>query len=96
MIHAYASPDVDDPHVDPRWGKAGKQRIEDAGELYRQSVGNYNWFAYEFWRFVFVQEVVAKFAQSFVDDPPLQAPASFNLDAIKAQVSKAMQAHHGA
>jgi len=61
-----------------------------------QSVGNYNWFAYEFWRFVFVQEVVAKFAQSFVDYPPLQAPASFNLDAIKAQVSKAMQAHHGA
>jgi len=61
-----------------------------------QSLGNINWFMYEFWRFVFVQEVVAKFAQSFIDYPPLQPPASFNMDAIKAQVSKAIQAHHGA
>jgi arylsulfatase len=45
---------------------------------------------------VFVQEVVAKFAQSFIDYPPLQPPASFNLDAVKAQVAKAIQAHHGA
>jgi arylsulfatase len=61
-----------------------------------QSVNNANWFTYEFWRFVLVQEVVAKFAQSFIDFPPLQPPASFNMDAIKAQVSKAIQAHHGA
>ena len=33
MLHSYAM-DVDDPHVDPRWGKVGKQRIDDAGELY--------------------------------------------------------------
>src|SRR5215471_7690872 len=32
MLHCYAS-DVDDPHVDSRFGKVGKQRIEDAGEL---------------------------------------------------------------
>ena len=25
---------VDDPTVEPRWGKIGKQKIEDAGELY--------------------------------------------------------------
>jgi arylsulfatase len=61
-----------------------------------QSLGNINWFMYEFWRFVFVQEVVAKFGQSFIDYPPLQAPASFNLDAVKAKVAKAIQAHHGA
>jgi arylsulfatase len=61
-----------------------------------QSLANINWFMYEFWRFVFVQEVVARFAQSFIEYPPLQAPASFNLDAVKAQVAKAMQAHHGA
>jgi len=61
-----------------------------------QSIANYNWFAYEFWRFVFVQEVVAKFGQSFIDYPPLQPPASFNLEAIKAQVGKAMKSHHGA
>jgi arylsulfatase len=59
-----------------------------------QSINNYSWFAYEFWRFVFVQKVVAKFAQSFIDFPPLQAPASFNLEAVKAQVQKAAATHH--
>src|ERR1700676_4584258 len=33
MVHSYAT-NVDDPTVDPRWGKVGKQRIEDAGTLY--------------------------------------------------------------
>src|ERR1700731_155886 len=33
MVHSYAT-DVDDATVDPRWGKVGKQRIEDAGTLY--------------------------------------------------------------
>src|SRR6201994_1266816 len=33
MIHSYAT-DVDDATVDPRWGKVGKQKIEDAGTLY--------------------------------------------------------------
>ena len=33
MLHTYAT-DVDDPIVDPRWGKVGKQKIEDAGTLY--------------------------------------------------------------
>ena len=33
MLHCLAN-DVDDPHVDPRWGKVGKQVIKDAGTLY--------------------------------------------------------------
>ena len=33
MVHAWAS-DKDDPTVQPRWGKIGKQTIEDAGTLY--------------------------------------------------------------
>ena len=32
MVHSWAT-NVDDPTVQPRWGKVGKQRIEDAGEL---------------------------------------------------------------
>ena len=32
MVHSYATT-VDDQTVQPRWGKIGKQRIEDAGEL---------------------------------------------------------------
>ena len=33
MVHSWAT-DKDDPTVDPRWGKVGKQKIEDAGTLY--------------------------------------------------------------
>src|SRR5881296_1087702 len=33
MLHSFAT-NVDDPTVDPRWGKIGKQKIEDAGTLY--------------------------------------------------------------
>src|SRR6202048_3708281 len=33
MVHCYAN-NVEDPTVDPRWGRVGKQRIEDAGTLY--------------------------------------------------------------
>jgi arylsulfatase A-like enzyme len=32
MVHSWAT-DVDDNTVQPRWGKIGKQKIEDAGEL---------------------------------------------------------------
>jgi arylsulfatase len=32
MLHTWAT-DVDDATVQPRWGKVGKQKIEDAGEL---------------------------------------------------------------
>jgi len=32
MLHTWAT-DKDDPTEQPRWGKVGKQRIEDAGEL---------------------------------------------------------------
>ncbi len=49
--------------------------------------------AREFWRFVVVQDTVAKAAKSFVDFPPMQKSASFNLDAVKAQIQEMMKAH---
>ena len=55
----------------------------------------YSWFFNEFWRFVMVQEVVAKLAQSALEFPPMQAVATFNLDAVKEQIEKAMAAHAG-
>lgn len=54
-----------------------------------------NWFSYEFWRFVFVQDVVAKLAQTAIDFPPMQPGASFNLEAIKAQIQKAKASKSG-
>jgi arylsulfatase A-like enzyme len=35
VIHSFAS-DTDDPTVDPRWGRVGKQKIEDTGPLTRK------------------------------------------------------------
>jgi arylsulfatase A-like enzyme len=54
------------------------------------SIAYYNWFAYEFWRFVFVQQEVAKAAQTMIEFPPMQAAASFNMSAVKAAIDKAV------
>jgi len=64
------------------------------------SLAYYNWFVYEFWRFVFVKEFwrfvfvkqeVGKYAQTFIDFPPLQKGASFNLEALKQELEKRME-----
>jgi arylsulfatase A-like enzyme len=49
-----------------------------------------DWWAFEFWRFVFVQEEVAKLAQTAAEFPPMQPGASFNLSAVKEKIEKAM------
>ena len=54
----------------------------------------FNWFLYEFWRFVFVQQKVAELAMTAIDYPPMQRGASFNLDAVKAQIEEAMKKQH--
>jgi arylsulfatase len=51
------------------------------------------WFMYEFWRFVFVQEEVAKLAMTAIEFPPMQKGASFNLEAVKAKIEAARAAH---
>ncbi len=48
---------------------------------------------FEFWRFQFVQQEVAKVAQTAIEFPPMQTGASFNLEAVKAQIEKARAAH---
>lgn len=50
-----------------------------------------NWYMFEFWRFVFVKEEVAQYAQTFLDFPPLQKGATFNLSALKAELEKKME-----
>ena len=52
----------------------------------------FGWFKYEFWRFVFVQQEVAKLAMTAVEFPPMQKGASFNLDAVKAKIEAARAA----
>ena len=57
------------------------------------SLAFYNWFVFEFWRFQFVQKEVARVAQTAIEYPPMQKGASFNLEAVKAQIEKAIAAH---
>ena len=55
------------------------------------SLAYYNWFVYEFWRFVFVQQEIGKAAKTIVEFPPMQKGASFNMEALKAELEKKMQ-----
>ena len=52
----------------------------------------FQWFKYEFWRFVFVQQQVEKLAMTAIEFPPMQKGASFNLDAVKAKIEAARAA----
>jgi len=54
-----------------------------------------DFYAREFWRFVMVQAQVAKLAQTAIDYPPMQDPASFNLEAVKKQIQTMIKAHEG-
>ena len=50
---------------------------------------------YEFWRFVYVQQEIAKAAQTLLEFPPMQKGASFNLEALKAELERKMEAAKG-
>jgi arylsulfatase A-like enzyme len=54
-----------------------------------------DFFAREFWRFVQVQQTVGAAAQSFIEYPPMQQAASFNLSAVKEKVEQMMKMHEG-
>ncbi len=50
-----------------------------------------DWYMHEFWRFTFVQKQVAKVAETFIEIPSQQAPASFNLEQVKAKIEEMRQ-----
>ncbi|HET9537157.1 MAG TPA: arylsulfatase [Mesorhizobium sp.] len=64
----------------------GGQSLNDMGGGYMN-----DFFAREFWRFVSVQQEVAKLALTAIDYPPMQDPASFNLEAVKRQIDAAIR-----
>ena len=71
-----------DPFERTGWPNNG---TKEGGQQY------FDWFKFQFWRFVFVQQVVAKELQTFIDFPPMQRGASFNLEAVKAEMAKRME-----
>ena len=67
------------------------------GESMNAGAGGYinDFYAREFWRFVMVQQYVAKLAMTAIDYPPMQAPASFNLDEVKKKIEEMQKSHEG-
>jgi len=67
------------------------------GETTNNGAGGYmnEFYARQFWRFVMVQQYVGKLAETAIDFPPMQAPASFNLQSIKAKIDEAIKNHEG-
>ena len=67
------------------------------GETVNNSAFGYgnDFFAREFWRFVSVQQYVGKLAATALEYPPMQAPATFNLQAVKAKIDEVMRQHEG-
>jgi arylsulfatase A-like enzyme len=67
------------------------------GESLNDMAGGYmnDFMAREFWRFVMVQQRVAELAQTAIEYPPMQSPASFNLAAVKEKIDAAMKSHEG-
>jgi arylsulfatase A-like enzyme len=54
-----------------------------------------DFFAREFWRFVMVQQYVGDLAKTAIEFPPMQAPASFNLEAVKQKVEETIKNRPG-
>jgi arylsulfatase A-like enzyme len=69
-----------DPFERTGWPNAG---TKEGAQQY------FDWFKYEFWRFVFVQQQVEKLAMTAIEFPPMQKGASFNLDAVKEKIEAA-------
>jgi arylsulfatase A-like enzyme len=67
------------------------------GQSLNDQGGGYvmDFMAREFWRFVLVQQKVGELAQTAIEFPPMQAPASFNIQAVKEKVEAAIKAHEG-
>ncbi len=67
------------------------------GESLNDLGGGYmnDFMAREFWRFVEVQQKVAQLAETAINYPPMQSPASFNLAAVKEKIDAAMKSHEG-
>ncbi|HYP57041.1 MAG TPA: sulfatase-like hydrolase/transferase, partial [Beijerinckia sp.] len=67
------------------------------GETLNDLGGGYmnDFYAREFWRFVLVQQQVKALAETAIDYPPMQEPASFNLEAVKRQIDEFMKQHEG-
>ena len=84
------------PKVNLDWPGIYNLRLDPFEKMnLNESLFAANWWAFEFWRFVFIQQEVAKLAKTATDFPPMQPGASFNLSAVKEKIEKAMSNRAG-
>jgi arylsulfatase len=75
--------------------------FERTPSIRRESLNNLaggymnDFYAREFWRFVMVQQYVTKLAETAINYPPMQAPASFNLESVKKKVEEMIKNRPG-
>lgn len=80
--------------VDLGWPMITNLRLdpfERAGFSDNSNEGSFsfmNYYTYEFWRFVDGQQKVQELVETFIEFPPMQDPASFNLDSVKKKIEK--------
>jgi arylsulfatase len=74
-------PDITNLRLDPLERTGVPRGGANSGSLFATG----DWFASEFWRFVFAQQEIEKLAETFVEYPPIQGSASFNLEGIREQ-----------
>ena len=58
----------------------------------RGSIGYWDSFKHEMWRFQIPGQVIAQNVPSFVEFPPMQAGAGFNIGDLKAKIEQAIAA----
>lgn len=56
------------------------------------SIAYYDSFKHEMWRFQIPAQFIPQYAQSFIDFPPMQAGASFNVGDLKERIKQAAEA----
>jgi arylsulfatase len=59
------------------------------------SIAYWNSFKHEMWRYQISAQVIEKYLPSFIEYPPMQAGASFNVGDLKEKIEQAMKAAHG-
>jgi arylsulfatase len=67
------------------------ERLQESNLLEGSPAYMNEFYAREFWRFVYVQQKVGELAATAIEFPPMQKPASFNLQAIREQVESAIE-----
>jgi arylsulfatase A-like enzyme len=78
------------------WPLITNLRLDPFERVSTQAMGyGMDFYGHEFWRFVFVQNEIARLGKTFVDYPPMQPGASFNLESVKEQIIRAIHSKQG-